>query len=141
MSWNRCLAPCWKAPCEFCDAKLGNLFLREKEGFRIGATYGAAPAYVDYLRNGQVFQLNTSVGLGQLVKSKEHYHLKDIAAVPTLGDKLREATINLAGARTLIGVPLMKEDEVIGAIVIYRQEVRPFTENRSSLLRTSPTKR
>src|SRR5262245_5057674 len=86
-----------------CGAKFGNLMLREGDGFRVGATYGAHPAYVEYLRSEQVFLHNT--GLRQLVKTKEHYHLPDIAAVPTPGDKLREATVNLAGARTLIGVP------------------------------------
>jgi GAF domain. len=69
----------------------------------------------------------TNPGLAQLVKTKEHYHLVDIAAAPTFGDELREATVHLAGARTLIGVPMLKDDKVIGAIIIYRQEVRPFT--------------
>src|SRR6202008_4971365 len=62
-------------------------------------------------------------------------HLPDIAAVPTTGDKLREATVNLAGARTLIGVPMLKDDNVIGAIIIYRQEVRPFTDKQIELVR------
>ncbi len=118
-----------------CGAKLGNLFLREGDALRIGATHGAPPAYVDYLRSGQVFQLNPLMGLGHLVKTKELYHVFDIAAVPTLGDKLREATINLAGARTLIGVPMLKDDKVIGAIVIYRQEVRPFTDKQIELVK------
>ena len=69
------------------------------------------------------------------MKTKEYYHLADIAAVPTSGDKLREATVNLAGARTLIGVPMLKDDKVIGAIIIYRQEVRPFTNKQIELVR------
>src|SRR5262249_14220115 len=118
-----------------CGAKFGNLFLREGDAFRIGATQGAPPAYVDYLQTEQAFRLNP--GLEQLVKTKEHYHLLDIAAAPTFRNKLREATINLAGARTLIGVPMLKHDEVIGAIIIYRQEVRPFTEKQIELVQTS----
>jgi two-component system, NtrC family, sensor kinase len=116
-----------------CGAKFGNLMLREGEGFRVGATHGAHPAYVEYLRSEQVFLHNT--GLRQLVKTKAHYHLLDIAAVPTPGDKLREATVNLAGARTLIGVPMLKDDKVIGAIIIYRQEVRPFTDKQIELVK------
>ena len=85
---------------QICDAKFGNLFLREGDVFRIGATYGAPPAYVDYLRSEQVFQLNPKVGLGLLVKTKEFYRLADVAAAATHGDGLREATINIAGART-----------------------------------------
>ena len=97
----------------------------------------APPAYVGFLRNGQVFQLNllsTELGVGRLVQTKECYQVSDVAAAPTLGDKLREATINLAGTRTLIGVPMLKDDQVIGAIVIYRQEVRPFTDKQIELV-------
>ncbi|MGB8556013.1 MAG: GAF domain-containing protein, partial [Pseudolabrys sp.] len=105
-----------------CGAKFGNLMLREGDAFRVGATHGAPQAYVDYLHNHQMFRTNP--GLAQLVKTKQHYHLVDIAAAPTFGDELREATVHLAGARTLIGVPMLKDDKVIGAIIIYRQEVR-----------------
>jgi two-component system, NtrC family, sensor kinase len=119
---------------QICDAKFGNLFLREGDVFRFGATYGAPQAYVDYLRSEQVFRLDPRVGLGLLAKTKEPYRLADIAAVPSHGDKLRQATINLAGARTLIAVPMLKDSDVIGAIVIYHQEVRPFTEKQIELL-------
>ena len=68
------------------------------------------------------------------MRAKKTFHLVDVAALPTHGDKLREATINLAGARTLVGVPMLKENEVIGAIVIYRQEVRPFTDKQIALV-------
>ena len=118
-----------------CDANFGNLYLREGDAFRIGATYGASPAYVEFVRTEQVFQLNPKVGLGRLVRTKELYHLADISAVPTHGDKLREATIKLAGARTLIALPMLKDNEVIGAIVIYRQEVRPFTDKQIELVK------
>lgn len=117
-----------------CLAKFGNLFLREGDVFRIGASYGAPQAYVDYLRSEQVFHLNPRVGLGLLVKTKEVYRLADIAAAPTHGDKLRQATIELASARTLIGIPMLKDNEVVGAIVIYRQEVRPFTNRQVELV-------
>ena len=116
-----------------CGAKFGNLMLREGDAFRLGATHGAPQAYVDYLHNNRVFRTNP--GLAQLVKTKEHYHLVDIAAAPTFGDELREATVHLAGARTLIGVPMLKDDKVIGAIIIYRQEVRPFTNKQIELVK------
>jgi signal transduction histidine kinase/HAMP domain-containing protein len=120
-----------------CGAKFGNLFLYEDGGVRIGATHGAPPAYVDFLRNGQIFHLDllsAELGVGWLVRTKKCYQVADVAAVPSLGDQLREATINLAGARTLIGVPMLKDDQVIGAIVIYRQEVRPFTDKQIELV-------
>ena len=132
------LQPVFQAMLEkavrICDANFGNLYLREGDAFRIGATYGASPAYVEFLRTEQLFHLNPKVGLGRLVRTKELYHVADISAVPTHGEKLREATIKLAGARTLIALPMLKDNEVIGAIVIYRQEVRPFTDKQTELV-------
>jgi PAS domain S-box-containing protein len=132
------LEPVFQAMLEnavrICGARFGNLFLCEGDGFRVGATHGAPPAYVDYMRREPVFFQNPKVGLGLILKTKKLYHLADIAAAPTLGDKLREATINLAGARTLMGVPMLKGDNVIGAIVIYRQEVLPFSDKQIELV-------
>ncbi|MGC1574005.1 MAG: GAF domain-containing protein, partial [Pseudolabrys sp.] len=133
------LQPVFQAMLEkavrICDANFGNLYLREGDAFRIGATYGASPAYVEFLRTEQLFHLNPKVGLGRLVRTKELYQVADISAVPTHGEKLREATIKLAGARTLIALPMLKDNEVIGAIVIYRQVVRPFTDKQIELVK------
>src|SRR5262245_29897012 len=119
---------------QICGANFGNLFVREGNAFRIGSTYGAPPAYAEFLRTERVFPFNPKVGVGQLATTKKTYQVDDISAAPTHGDKLREATINLASARTVIGLPMLKDDEVIGAIVIYRQEVRPFTHKQIELV-------
>ena len=118
-----------------CDAKFGHLWLREGDALRIGATHGAPSAFVDYLRKEPFYRPKPKTGLGELMRVRKAFHLADVAALPTHGDKLREATINLAGARTLVGVPILKENEVIGAIVIYRQEVRPFTDRQIDLVK------
>ena len=123
-----------KNAVRICGAKFGHLWLREGDGFRIGATFGAPPDYVNYLRSEQVFAANPRTGFGQLMKTKEVFHLPDLQALPSHGDKLRQATIELAGARTLFAVPMLKDNEVIGAIVIYRQEVRPFTAKQIELV-------
>jgi GAF domain-containing protein len=68
------------------------------------------------------------------MRTKELYHHADMTTLTTYGDKLREATIHLAGARTLIALPMLKNNEVIGATVIYRQEVQPFTDKQIELL-------
>jgi GAF domain-containing protein len=117
-----------------CGAKFGNLMLREGDAFRIGATHGAPPAYVDYLRRERVFPTDPRLGLGLVVRTKGTYQVADMMVEPTHGEKLRIATIELAGARTLIGVPMLKDDEVIGVIIIYRQEVRPFTDKQITLV-------
>jgi two-component system NtrC family sensor kinase len=118
-----------------CGANFGNLFVREGDALRIRATYGAPPAYIEFLDTERLFRLDPKFGLGRLVRTKELYHLADISAVATYGDKLREATIHLAGARTLIALPMLKNNEVIGAIVIYRQEVQPFTDKQIELVK------
>jgi len=117
-----------------CDAKFGHLWLREGDTLRVGATHGAPEAFAAYLLDEPVIRPKPETGLGQLLGAKQLFQLADITAAPTYGDKLREATIKLAGARSLIGVPMVKDDQVIGAIVIYRQEVRPFTKKQIELV-------
>src|SRR5262245_28307902 len=117
-----------------CDAKFAHLWLREDDALRIGATYGAPEAFAAYLREEPVFRPKPETGLGRMLRTRQLFHLADITALPTHGDRLREATIKLAGARSLIGVPMVKDDEVIGAIVIYRQEIRPFTDKQVELV-------
>ena len=118
-----------------CGATFGNLWLREGDVFRIGATHGAPAAYVEFLEREQVFRPDPRLGLGQIIQTKETFQIADIAAEPSHTDRMRRATIELAGARTLIGVPMLRDDEVIGAIGIYRQEVRAFTDRQIELVK------
>jgi GAF domain-containing protein len=115
-----------------CGAKFGNLWLREGDAFRIGATHDAPAEYAEFLRREQVFRPDPRVGLGVAVRTKKSYQIADVAAEPT--HMTGQAFIELAGARTLIGVPMLKDDEVVGAIGIYRQEVRPFTDKQIELV-------
>jgi GAF domain-containing protein len=117
-----------------CGAKFGNLFLYEGEFFRIGATYGAPHAYVEYLRREGPFRADPRLGLGRLAHTKQSYQVADITVQPTHNDKLRVATIELAGARTVLGVPMHKDGEVVGSIVIYRREVQRFADKQVVLV-------
>ncbi len=123
-----------KNAVRICGAKFGNLWLREGDNFRIGATHGAPPAYVDFLRSVPVFHPDPKLNLGQMVRTKKVFQTADVAAVTERRDKMRQALIDFAGARTLIGVPMLKNGEVIGAIGIYRQEVRPFSDKQIELV-------
>jgi two-component system NtrC family sensor kinase len=132
------LKPVFQAMLEnavrICGAKFGNLWLREGDAFRIGAMHGTPQAYADFVQSRGLFQPDTRVGLGTVTRTKRPFQVEDVAAVPSHGDMARQALIDLAGARTLIGVPMLKDNEVIGAIGVYRQEVRPFTDKQIALL-------
>jgi GAF domain-containing protein len=117
-----------------CEAKFGNLWLRDGGTFRITATHGAPPAYREYFDREPVVYPHPRSGLGVILETKRLIHVADIKAEPTFKDEMRIATIELAKGRSLVGVPLLKNNEVVGAIVIYRQEVRPFTNKQIELL-------
>src|SRR5215475_1339372 len=120
---------------QVCGAKFGNLWLREGHAFRIGATYGAPQAYANSLRSTPVHRPDPETGLAQMVRTKKPFQVSDITAASERKDKMRQALIELAGARTLIGVPMLKNDELVGGIGIYRQEVRPFTDKQIELVK------
>jgi two-component system, NtrC family, sensor kinase len=117
-----------------CEAKFGNLWLREGDNFRIAATHGAPSAYREYLKREPVVVPDSASAMGRIAASREAVQLEDISKAATHGMKMRLATIKLAKARSLVGVPMLKENELIGIIAIYRQEVRPFTDEQIELI-------
>ena len=118
-----------------CDAKFGNLWLREGNNFRIAATHGAPPAYVKYLKREPVVTPEPESAMAQIANLREVVQIEDISKAPTHGMSMRVATIRLAKARSLVGVPMIKDNELIGIIAIYRREVRPFNDSQVELLK------
>jgi GAF domain-containing protein len=117
-----------------CEAKFGNLWLREGDKFRIVALYGGSPEYREYLFAEPLVVLDPQDATNRVVSDREVVQIDDISKAPTYGMRMRIATIKIAKARTLVGVPLLKDNEVVGIIAVYRQEVRPFTDKQIELV-------
>jgi GAF domain-containing protein len=117
-----------------CEAKFGNLWLREGDKFRIVAIYGRSPEYREYLFAEPLVVPDPQDAISRLVSNREVVQIDDISKAPTYGMRTRIATIKIAKARTLVGVPMLKDNEVVGIIAIYRQEVRPFSDKQIELV-------
>ena len=122
-----------------CEAKFANLFLYETNSFRIAAQLNAPPAYAERWRRQPTLTVsdNPQNPLTRLVASKRVVAITDLMAEQGYIDRDPRfvALVESAGARSHLVVPMLKEDELIGAIVIYRQEVHPFTEKEIELVR------
>jgi GAF domain-containing protein len=120
-----------------CEAKFGHLLIYDGERFRVAAVHAAPSILTDFLNRGP-FPAGAATGLGRLASTKRVVHVADLKAEQAYLDRepLRVATVEGAGARTGLAVPMLKENKLVGAIVIYRQEVRPFTDRQIELVST-----
>jgi GAF domain-containing protein len=114
-----------------CGAKFGVLYFSEGNGFRTVAMHDVPPAFAELREREPVIVPTPGGGLDQLTKTREVVHIADYSALPP---QARGRLGDLGGARTVVTVPMFKDSDLVGAIVIYRQEVRPFTEKQIELL-------
>jgi GAF domain-containing protein len=114
-----------------CQASLGTMVLYENGGFRHVALHGAPAAYAELRTREPVITPKPAQGLGRLLKTKQVVHIADIFSEPP---EARGGLAELAGARTLLIVPMLKEEELVGSLGIYRQEAKPFTDKQIALL-------
>jgi len=119
-----------------CEAKFGGMFLREGDAFRTVALHNAPPAYAELRRRDPIIHPHPKSGLGRVVATKQVVHIADILEDEgyRAGASISVAIFKTAGARTLLVVPLLKDNEVVGNILIYRQQVRPFTDKQIELV-------
>ena len=120
-----------------CEANFGNMFLYEQDAFRNVAMQNAPPAYSN-VRAGTTFHPPPSSALGRLAAAKAVVQIADLMAEDTYikRDSFIVAAVELGGIRTILAVPMLNDDRLIGAIVIYRQEVLPFTDKQIELLQS-----
>jgi GAF domain-containing protein len=119
-----------------CDAQFGNLYLCEGNSFRIVATHGAAPAYAEALKQYPLVRPPPDSALGLVGITKQLAHIADIKTTRSYieQDQFLVRGVDLGGYRTVVAVPMLKNNELIGAILIFRQKVDPFSDKHIELL-------
>ena len=114
-----------------CEAKFGVLFRYDGSEFYSAASAGVPPAYEENLRQRGSFRPEIGAPLGRLLQTKQLVHTADEMAEPNSPSPAAK----FGGARSLIAAPMFKDNDLVGAIVIYRQEVRPFTDKQIELVK------
>ena len=121
-----------------CEATIGTLYLYEGTQFRGVALHHSKQSYVDYWQRNSVIELKKHTGtpLDRLATTKRVVHIPDLRSDQSYLEKKGRivALVEDAGVRTFVSVPMIKEGELVGAINLYRQEVRPFTDKQIELV-------
>jgi hypothetical protein len=120
-----------------CEAKFGLLNLRDGEEFFRNVALYKVPKQLQAVRLNEVIRPHPQSGLARLLRTRQVVYIDDLTATPAYrdGDPVVRSTADLGGARTLVLVPMLKEQELLGTFVIYRTEVRPFTDKQIELVR------
>jgi signal transduction histidine kinase len=135
------LEPVFKAmlanATKLCGASYGAMWLRERDAFRLAALHGPLPAaYLRQLRSGTLLRPGPDTPLSRVAEAQKAVQVADLRETRGYldGDPLMVAGADVAGVRTIVAVPMLKEQEFVGVIAIYRKEVRPFIEKQIELV-------
>ena len=112
-----------------CDAQFGNLFRFDGKAVHFAAEVGAPQEFAEYLRRPGPLQYPPGGMIDRVLRAKQVIHTMDYAA-----DEVPGMAARLGGARSTLGVPMLKDGTLVGVIIIYRQEVRPFTDKQIALV-------
>src|SRR5258705_5846663 len=119
-----------------CAAKFGLLYQCEGDALRTVATHGAPQSFVEERQRNPIISPNPDTTLGRALSTKQPVQIADIRAEIMDFDARAAQLPKLAGARTVLAVPMVKKSELLGAILIYGQEVRLFTDKQIELVTT-----
>ena len=119
-----------------CQAELGMLWLADGDGFRPAALHGVPPDLAGMRQGEKIFHFDPEVPLGRLAQTKRLDHIVDARKEPAYIKGLEpfKELVDVFGARTLVLVPMLQDDTLVGVIAIYRKEVRPFTDKQIALV-------
>ena len=112
-----------------CDAKFGTLFRYDGKALNLAASIGTPPALTEFQGRRGPYRQEAGSLHDRALQTRQMVHVADEAAEPIPSNAAK-----LGGARSTLIVPILKDDQLIGTIVIYRQEVRPFTDRQIKLL-------
>jgi GAF domain-containing protein len=131
------LEPVFKAMLEsavrICDATFGNIHRWDGEFLNLVASHNTPPAFVEARRRLGRLQFGRKDPVGQMIANKKVVHITDLAEEQDYIGRTNQgiiAAVELGGVRTMVAVPLIKENELIGTFHLSRQEVRPFTDKQ-----------
>jgi class 3 adenylate cyclase len=121
-----------------CHAQIGVVFLYDEGLFEAVGMRGLPDAYRDWFQQAGQFEPTQSTGYGRIVNQHEIVHIEDVKSEEAYinRDPLRVATVELGKARTLMSVPLIVQERLVGVFAVYRQEVRKFSDSELALAQT-----
>jgi GAF domain-containing protein len=118
-----------------CEANFGNVYLWDGDAFHLVAAHNTPRAFAD-TRKRAPFRPNTGHPFRSLAETKQVFHVADIMTLPIYqeGDPQIVEAVELGKMRTCLGVPMLKDNNLIGAVLVFRQEVRLFSANQIALI-------
>ncbi len=121
-----------------CDAALGVLSTFSDDGFATHHSFCGPPEVAEFFRGRPPVRPSPGTTMDRLIQGESCVHVPDATAddVFQRGAPGRRAMVDVAGARTIIGIALRKDHALLGAITLYRQEVRPFSDKEIALLQS-----
>ena len=119
-----------------CEATFGNIYRAEGDALRIVATHNTPPAFAEERKTRPYFSPGPKDPVRRMMTTKTVVHVHDVAVAEAYAERepAAVASVELGGTRTLVTVPMLKDNELIGAFTLARWEVRPFTEKQIALV-------
>src|SRR5438552_2562036 len=111
--------------CASVRRNFAMLFLSEGDQFRVVARWNLPPAYREFLAKNTI-PFDARIPVVRAARTKRPVQVADMRTDQSYIERVPVivAVVELGGARTLVQVPMLKDDELVGTIAIYRQEVR-----------------